>query len=51
MQAKSIVECSRGGGGGAFCCIKLPLVIKIFVLSIFQWPLKTDFTVNKTIDS
>ena len=24
--------------------IKLPLVIKIFVLSIFEWPLKTDFT-------
>ena len=25
--------------------IKLPLVIKIFVLSIFEWPLQTDFTV------
>ena len=25
--------------------IKLPLVIKIFVLSIFVWPLKTGFTV------
>ena len=25
--------------------IKLQLVIKIFVLSIFEWPLKTDFTV------
>ena len=25
--------------------IKLPLVIKIFVLSIFEWPLKTGFTV------
>ena len=25
--------------------IKLTLVIKIFVLSIFEWPLKTDFTV------
>ena len=25
--------------------IKLPFVIKIFVLSIFQWPLKTGFTV------
>ena len=26
-------------------CIKLPFVIKIFVLSIFQWSLKTGFTV------
>ena len=25
--------------------IKLPLVIKIFVLSIFEWPLKAGFTV------
>ena len=25
--------------------IKLPLDIKIFVLSIFEWPLKTGFTV------
>ena len=26
--------------------IKLPFVIKIFVLSIFEWPLKTGFSVN-----
>ena len=26
-------------------CIKLPFVIKIFVLSIFEWPLYTGFTV------
>ena len=26
-------------------CIKLPFVIKIFVLSNFEWPLKTDSTV------
>ena len=25
--------------------IKLPYVIKIFVLSIFEWPLKAGFTV------
>ena len=25
--------------------IKLPFVIKIFLLSIFEWPLKTGFTV------
>ena len=34
---------------GAFCnfstFIKLPIVIRIFVLSIFEWPLKTGFTV------
>ena len=28
--------------------IKLPFVIKIFVLSIFEWPLKTGFTVRPT---
>ena len=26
--------------------IKLPFIIKIFVLSIFEWPLKTGFTVS-----
>ena len=26
--------------------IKLPFVMKIFVLSIFEWPLKTGFTVS-----
>ena len=25
--------------------IKLPFVVEIFVLSIFEWPLKTGFTV------
>ena len=29
--------------------IKLPFVIKIFVLSIFEWPLKTGFTVRINI--
>ena len=47
MQVKSIAECSKGG---AFCntltFIKQPFVIKIFVLSIFEWPLKTGFTVG-----
>ena len=28
--------------------IKLPFVIYIFVLSIFEWPLKTGFTACKT---
>ena len=26
--------------------IKQPFVIKIFILSIFEWPLKTGFTVH-----
>ena len=26
--------------------IKLPFTIKTFVLSIFKWPFKTDFTVH-----
>ena len=29
-------------------CIKLPFVIKIFVLSLFEWLLKTGFTVLTT---
>ena len=28
--------------------IKLPFVIKIFVLPIFEWPFYTGFTVNYT---
>ena len=35
MQVKSIAECS-----------KLPFFIKTFVLYIFEWPLKTGFTVS-----
>ena len=27
-------------------CIKLPFVTKIIVLSIFEWPFYTGFTVN-----
>ena len=26
-------------------CIKLPFVMKIFVLSIFEWPFYTGFTI------
>ena len=29
--------------------IKLPFVVKIFVLSIFEWPLKTGFTVHDNV--
>ena len=28
-------------------CIKLPAVLKTFVFLIFEWPLKTDFTVHQ----
>ena len=30
--------------------IKLPFVIKVFVLSIFEWPLKTGFTVQDLVN-
>ena len=30
---------------GAFCNTKLPFVFKAFVLSSFEWPFKTGFTV------
>ena len=33
--------------GQKYCRIKLPFVIKIVVLSILEWPLKTGFTVYK----
>ena len=33
-----------------FTFIKLPIVIKIFVLSIFEWPLKTGFTVFQVLE-
>ena len=29
--------------------VKLPFVIKIFVLPIFEYPLKTGFTVDRTV--
>ena len=40
MQVKSIEECNTS------TVIKLPIFIKIFVLSIFEWPFYTDFTVQ-----
>ena len=42
MQVKSIAKCSAI----LLIFIKLPFVIKVFVLSIFEWPLKTGFTVS-----
>ena len=43
MQIKSIAECSKIAILSTF--IKLPFVFKTFVLSIFEWPLKTGFTI------
>ena len=43
MQVKSIAECSNSAILSTF--IKVPFVIKIFVWSIFEWPLQTGFTV------
>ena len=44
MHVKGIAECSKR----AFCNtfdLHLPSVLKTFVLSTFEWPLKIDFTV------
>ena len=48
MQVKNIAECSKGSKEHfaiLLAFIKLPLVIKIFVLSIFEWLFYTGFTV------
>ena len=42
MKIKSIAECSFCN---TFDFFALPFVIKIFVLSIFEWPFYTGFTV------
>ena len=46
MQVKSIAECSKHSAI-LMTFIKLPFVIKIFVLSIFEWPFYTGFTVYR----
>ena len=53
MQVENIAECSKGGGGHSAILstfIKLPCVIKIFVLSIFEWPFYTGFTVYSVLN-
>ena len=46
MQVKSIAECSKGEHSAILSTfINLPFVIKISVLSIFEWPLTTGFTI------
>ena len=44
MQVQIIAECSKHSAILS-TLIKLPFFFKIFVLSIFEWPLKTGFTV------
>ena len=46
MQVKSIAECSMGAFCNTMTFIKVPFVIKIFVLSIFEWMFYTGFTVH-----
>ena len=57
LMVKRVAECSKGSILQYFrpsiiklssTFIKLPFVIKIIVLSIFEWPLKTGFTVCVT---
>ena len=45
MQVKVLQNAPKGAFCNTFDLIKLPFVIKIFVLSIFEWPFYTDFTV------
>ena len=43
-----MAECSKGEHSAILLTfIKLPFVIKIFVLSIFEWPFYTGFTVYR----
>ena len=44
MQVKSFAEWEHSAVLSTF--IKLPFVIKIFVLSIFEWPFHTGFAVH-----
>ena len=44
LQVKSSADCSHSAI--LLTCTKLPPVFKTFVLSIFEWPLKTGFTVH-----
>ena len=45
MQVKSIAECPGEHSAILSTSIKLSFVIRIFVLSIFEWPFYTGFTV------
>ena len=45
MQVKSVADCSMEHSAVLLSCIRLPHGFKTFVLSIFEWLLKTGFTV------
>ena len=45
MQVKCIAECSKRAFCNTFTFIELTFVFKTFILSIFEWLLKTGFTV------
>ena len=51
MQVKSFAECSKlnlENTNNFLLLIKLPFVIKFFVLSRLEWPFYTGFTVTNT---
>ena len=48
MQVKSVAECSMEHSAILSTFIKLSFVIKIFALSIFEWPFYSGFTVVNT---
>ena len=50
MQVKSIAEFQGEHYAILWTFIKLPFVIKIFVLSIFEWLFYTGFTVHQFMD-
>ena len=50
MQVQSIAECSKEHSAILLTFIKLPFVIKIFVLSIFDWLFYTGLTVINSVD-
>ena len=46
MQVKIIAECSKEDSAIPLTFIKLPFVIQLFDLSIFEWPFYTGFTLQ-----
>ena len=49
VQVKSNAECSKEHSAILSTFIKLPFIIKIFILSIFEWLFYTGFTVCQVI--
>ena len=47
MQVKSVAEGEHSAILSTF--LRQPFVIKIFILSIFEWPFYTGFTVYQVI--